>query len=105
MIIPDINLLVYAHNQDDIRYQSARIWWDSLLEGDVTIELPLAVSVGFVRLATNPRVMSPQMTSEQVVSLVRSWLHRSSVISLTPTLDTLTTSRTASKPRAEPADS
>ena len=82
MIIPDINLLVYAHNQDDIRYDSARSWWNSLLESEESIGLPLAVSVGFVRLATNPRVMSPPMTSAQAVSLVRSWLRKSNVISL-----------------------
>ena len=82
MIIPDINLLVYAYNQDDIRYEPARTWWDNLLESEENIGIPLAVSVGFVRLATNPRVMSPPMTSAQAVSLVRSWLRKSNVISL-----------------------
>ena len=82
MIIPDINLLVYAHNQDDERYDAARSWWDNLLEGEESIGIPLAVSVGFVRLATNPRVMSPPMTSEEAVSLVRSWLQKPNVNSL-----------------------
>ena len=63
MIIPDINLLIYAYNQDDIRYEDARTWWDNLLESEDNIGIPLAVSVGFVRLATNPNVMSPPMTS------------------------------------------
>ena len=79
MIIPDINLLVYAHNQDDARYEAARSWLRDLLEGEESIGIPLAVSVGFVRLATNPRVMSPPMTSGQAVSIVRSWLQRPNV--------------------------
>ena len=82
MIIPDINLLVYAHNQDDERYDAARSWWGNLLEGEESIGIPLAVSVGFVRLATNPRVMSPPMTSEEAVSLVRNWLRKPNVNSL-----------------------
>ena len=82
MIIPDINLLVYAHNQDDLRHEDARSWWGDLFEGDETIGLPLAVSVGFVRLATNPSVLSPPMTSEQAVSLVRSWLQKPNVVAL-----------------------
>lgn len=82
MIIPDINLLVYAHNQDDERYDAARSWWDNLLKGEESIGIPLAVSVGFVRLATNPRVMSPPMTSEEAVSLVRNWLQKPNVNSL-----------------------
>ena len=82
MIIPDINLLVYAHNQDDARYVDARSWLRSLPEGEESIGIPLAVSVGFVRLATNPRVMSPPMTSGQAVSIVRSWLQRPNVVPL-----------------------
>ena len=82
MIIPDINLLVYAHNQDDERYDAARSWWGNLLEGEESIGIPLAVSVGFVRLVTNPRVMSPPMTSEEAVSLVRNWLQKPNVNSL-----------------------
>ncbi len=74
MIIPDINLLVYAHNRDDVRYEAARSWWANLLEGEENIGIPLAVSVGFIRLTTNSTVMSPPMTSEQAVSIVRSWL-------------------------------
>ena len=82
MIIPDINLLVYAHNQDDARYEAARSWLRDLLEGEESIGIPLAVSVGFVRLATNPRVMSPPMASGQAVSIVRSWLQRPNVVPL-----------------------
>ena len=82
MIIPDINLLVYAHNQDDARYEAARSWLRDLLEGEESIGIPLAVSVGFVRLATNPRVISPPMTSKQAVSIVRSWMQRPNVVAL-----------------------
>ena len=82
MIIPNINLLVYAHNQDDVRYEAARSWWDNLLAAEESIGTPLAVSVGFVRLATNPRVMPPPMTSKQAVSIVRSWLKRQNVVAL-----------------------
>ena len=53
-----------------------------LIEGEESIGIPLAVSVGFVRLATNPRVMSPPMTSGQAVSIVRSWLQRPNVVPL-----------------------
>ena len=52
------------------------------MRGEESIGIPLAVSVGFVRLATNPRVMSPPMTSEEAVSLVRSWLQKPNVNSL-----------------------
>ena len=82
MIIPDLNLLLCAHNTEEPRHIVARDWWMSLLSGEETIGIPLAVSVGFIRLSTNPSVVSPPMTSEQAVALVREWFQSPRVIHL-----------------------
>ena len=82
MIIPDLNLLVYAHNAGDRRHSTARRWWDELLTGDETIGIPLAVSIGFVRLATNPSVLSPPMTSAHAISIVMMWFQHPQVVQL-----------------------
>jgi predicted nucleic acid-binding protein len=31
MILPDINLLIHAHNNDSPRHAAARRWWDRTL--------------------------------------------------------------------------
>lgn len=31
MIVPDVNLLVYAHNPDALLHDAARRWWEDLL--------------------------------------------------------------------------
>ena len=82
MIIPDLNLLVYAHNARDRRHSTARRWWDELITGNEIIGIPLAVSIGFVRLATNPSVMSPPMTSVQAIAIVKAWFQNPQVIRL-----------------------
>ena len=33
MIVPDINLLIYAHNPDSPEHSVASRWWNELLEG------------------------------------------------------------------------
>ena len=80
MIIPDLNLLLYAHNPGDRRHAVARRWWQELLDGEETIGMPLAVSVGFVRLATNPSVLSPPMTSVQAIAIIKMWLQHPKVV-------------------------
>ena len=82
MIIPDLNLVLYAHVPSDSRYGPARQWWDGLLAGSETVGIPLAVSVGFVRLATSPVVVSPPMTSAAAIGLVQGWFEHPHLIRL-----------------------
>ena len=82
MIIPDLNMVVYAHNARAARHEAARRWWEGLLDGEETVGIPLAVSVGFIRLATSPVVLSPPMSSRRAVSLVQDWLRRPHFVQL-----------------------
>ena len=82
MIIPDLNLLLYAYNAGVRRHNAARRWWQELLDGEETVGTPLAVSIGFVRLTTNPSVLSPPMTSAHVIAIVKMWFQCPQVIQL-----------------------
>ena len=82
MIIPDLNLLLYAHNSGDTRHAAARRWWDELLSGEEPVGIPLAISIGFVRLATSPVVLSSPMTGAQAIALVKEWFQRPYVVHL-----------------------
>ncbi|MFN0130739.1 MAG: type II toxin-antitoxin system VapC family toxin [Verrucomicrobiales bacterium] len=74
MIIPDISLLIYAHNDQAPGHERARIWWEGLLNGRVPVGLPWVCLSGFIRLMTHPRVLERPMSVEQAVGHVRSWL-------------------------------
>ena len=84
MIVPDVNLLVYAYNADAHQHSAARYWWDALLNGTEPVGLPWAVVTGFVRLMTNPRIVASPLTPEQAVSDVRGWLHHDHIFLLNP---------------------
>ena len=57
MIIPDLNLLIHAHDSGSRHHESARAWWEALINGARTVGLPWAAVLGFVRIATNPKIL------------------------------------------------
>lgn len=77
MIIPDINLLVYAHNDAAPGHAAARAWWESCLNGSGPVGLPWVVVAGFLRLMTHPRVLERPMAVAMAVAQVRAWLDQS----------------------------
>ena len=83
MIIPDINLLVYAHNNQSLNHHVATRWWEGLLNGAESIGLPWAVSTGFVRVITNPTVMEP-LSALESVDYVRHWLQYPHIAPINP---------------------
>jgi uncharacterized protein len=84
MILPDVNLLVYAYNQDAAAHPRARTWWERLLGSTDRVGLPWAVSCGFIRLMTHPAVLLTPLDPRRAVAHVRSWLERPNVEVLDP---------------------
>ena len=50
MIVPDVNLLLYAFNSGSPHYNAARRWWEGLVNGTEQVGLPWAVIISFIRL-------------------------------------------------------
>lgn len=84
MILPDINLLVYAYNRDAPHHAESRTWWEGLLNGPQSVGLPWAVVCGFVRLMTHPAVLVTPLDPGRAVGHVRSWFDFPSVEVLEP---------------------
>ena len=84
MIIPDTNLLLYAYNADSEFHSRANGWWQSILQGNETVGIPAVVSVGFVRIATNPTFAGRRMTLEESLSLVDTWFNYPHITELIP---------------------
>ena len=65
MIIPDLNVLLYAVDAQSSRHIIAREWLESVLnDGKEEIGLPWVVHLGFLRLATSHRVFSKPLSVE-----------------------------------------
>ena len=74
MIIPDVNILVYAHNTGVPEHERARAWWESAVNGAEPVGLAWAAALGFVRLMSNPRVtlrpLPPGVLLEALESII-----------------------------------
>lgn len=84
MIVPDVNLLVYAHNRAAALHPAARHWWEETIRHQRPVGLPWAVVLGFVRITTHPAVLTEPLPAVDAVSRVRRWLSEPEVRIIEP---------------------
>ena len=84
MIVPDVNLLVYAYNDGAPHHEPARCWWESLVNGEERVGVPWAVSTGFVRLVTHPRVLTSPVSHSDAIGYVRDWFRFAHIMPINP---------------------
>ena len=74
MKVVDVNVLLYAVNEDAERHTVLRRWWEEALNGDESVGLPWIVLSGFLRVATNPRVFPAPMPVDRALAKVETWI-------------------------------
>ena len=79
MIVPDLNLLVYAYDSSSRNHDAAAAWWKGCIVGTEEIGLAAVVVFGFVRLCTHSKVFHHPLTVAEATARVESWLARPQV--------------------------
>jgi toxin-antitoxin system PIN domain toxin len=74
MTLVDANILLYAAHRTAPEHERAREWLDAQLSGTARVGLPWPSLLAFVRLATNPLVMSKPATMTAAWTQVEEWL-------------------------------
>ena len=74
MILPDVNVLVHAHNSDSAVHDAARQWWDGCLAGSEGVGLAWATILGFVRITTNRKIVARPLGVGEVMTRLQAWL-------------------------------
>jgi len=74
VILPDVNVLVHAHNADSAVHESARRWWDGCLRGSEGVGLAWATMLGFIRITTNRKVVARPLPVRDVMRRIQGWL-------------------------------
>lgn len=59
IVLPDVNVLVYAFREGAERHQTYRHWLEALLDSQDDLLLVDSVLVSVVRIVTNPRIADP----------------------------------------------
>lgn len=84
MIVVDVNLLLYAVISGFPQHEAARSWWEQTVGGAADVGLASPAIFGFLRIATNPRILASPLSAESAASYVIDWLDQPNVRFLLP---------------------
>ena len=76
MILPDVNILIYAYDQSSQWNSPAKRWWEDQMNGSQMIGLSWVTVLGFIRLLTNPRIYQNPYSPSEMMEIVKSWLEQ-----------------------------
>ena len=93
MIIVDVNLLIYAVNEDAPYHQKAKAWLENAVSGTETVGLPWIVLLAFLRLTTKTGLFQKPLAVETAFDVIDAWLQQPSVTVPEPTTHHLRTLR------------
>lgn len=74
MIIPDVNLLLYAVVDGFAEHERSRSWLEEQLNGPEQVGLAVPALFGFVRLGTSARVLTDPLSVDEAASYLSQWL-------------------------------
>jgi len=86
MKLLDVNLLLYAVNEDAPLHRRARTWLEETLSGTETVGLTWIVLLAFLRLSTRAAVFPKPLRAEDAFARIDSWLDQPCVVVLHPTV-------------------
>ena len=77
MLLPDVNVLIYAHFEDVVaEHREYAHWLTRMATGPEPFALSVLVLSGFLRIATNSRIFNPPATLATVFDFVSSLTER-----------------------------
>ncbi|MGI8867562.1 MAG: type II toxin-antitoxin system VapC family toxin [Mycobacteriales bacterium] len=79
MIIPDVNLLLYAVVSGFPQHRVAHAWWERTVNDTAPIGLTPPAVFGFLRIATSGRSLTSPLAVADAVGYVRDWLAQPAV--------------------------
>ena len=77
MLLPDVNVLIYAHVEEIVpEHPEYAAWITRLATGPEPFALSVLVLAGFVRVVTNPRIFAPPSTLDRSFAFIASLVER-----------------------------
>ncbi|CAN5772507.1 type II toxin-antitoxin system VapC family toxin [soil metagenome] len=84
MIVPDVNLLLYATITGFPHHERSRSWLEEALNGSTPLGLTTPAIFGYLRIATSGRVLASPMPVTDALARVRDWLAQPTVTFVVP---------------------
>jgi toxin-antitoxin system PIN domain toxin len=84
VILPDVNVLVYAHREDTPNHVAYRAWLESVISSDQAYGMADLVLSGFLRAVTHPRVFAQPSGLDQALAFVADVRDQPNCVPITP---------------------
>ena len=84
MIIPDVNLLLYAYDSAMAEHRASLVWLNKILSGDELVGMPWQNVSAFLRIATNHRLPGNRFSMPEAIDIVQQWIDLPQVRLLSP---------------------
>ena len=84
MMLPDVNVLVYAHREDTAQHAGFRAWLEGLINSDASFGLSELVLSGFVRVVTHPKVFTRPSALGDALSFTEQLRERPNCVTVSP---------------------
>ena len=84
MVLPDVNVLVYAHREDAPDHDDYRDWLEGVVEGPNAYGVADLVLAGFLRVVTSARVFRDPTPLDRALAFTRAVRDRSHCVRVAP---------------------
>jgi len=74
MVIVDANVLLYAVDLTSAHHERSRSWLDASLAGAEAVGFAWIALLAFIRIGTNPSILTNPMTADEATGQVEAWL-------------------------------
>jgi toxin-antitoxin system PIN domain toxin len=84
VILPDVNVLVYAHREDTKEHRALGLWLEEVIGADQPYALSDVVLSGFIRVVTHPRIFREPSSLDDALSFAEQLLDQSNCVLVQP---------------------
>lgn len=84
MLLPDVNILVYAHREDSPQHEQCLEWLEKLLNSDEAFAMSELVLSGFLRIVTHPKIFNPPSSLNDAQFFVSQIRNRPNCVIVSP---------------------
>ena len=84
MIVPDVDVLIYAHREDAADHERYRVWLEAVMASEAPYGVSDVVLSGFLRVVTHPRIFDPPTPLDLALDFVEVFRTASNATPLAP---------------------
>jgi toxin-antitoxin system PIN domain toxin len=84
VIACDVNVLIYAYNDDEPRTAEYRAWLEGAANGPEPFGLSSVVASGFLRIVTHPKVLATPLSTGLALDLLEDLRAAPAVVAMEP---------------------